>query len=1532
MKRIISVLLAIIMLFGIIPLNSLTAFAANDAIVSVESVSAVVGSTVDVVINISNNPGIASMGFSMSFDENLTLVAATNGAAFSELAFTPPAQLKKGGTIKNSCKFSWVSSDNATADGAILKLKFKVDENTNLNKVCPITITFSDGDVNNKDRNPVSVNVKNGAVTVIDYIPGDVDGSGIINMFDVLTLCQYYVDGCKYDSNGYAIDIKSERGDVDANGKITMLDVLMICQYYVDGCKYDPNGYAVKLLPGKAYCEHNLVKIDEVLPTCTKDGNIAYWHCTKCDEYYSDASASNVITLESTVLKASHNEIIKPAIPATSTSEGYTEGVWCDRCKTWISGHERIEPIKPNTKSITYNIVNEAEHPYLKTIKIDTSDLIYSYEPGERKTLKNLELGKYGYTFEGWYDGFGSNATQIKEITEADNENIILYAHVKENEYSITYNLYQTPVTSSPTDSQMKYKVSKGNANLYTPTINNYKFLGWYDDNGVEYKTIPVGTTGNITLNAYYTSLRNLAVSKEDDNPLILEDQNTNVVYFTYEIGEIRNIPLNGDKPFWEVQSVAGLSQQASNTYTTSVTDSEASSVSKTISDMTTNSSTWTLAKNWNNVTTVNETWAKSIGKTTEQCRTDATTSSSTLSVSAQNGGSSFHKNEDGSTVYNYNTKTTTKDKGHQFDASLSGNYTNKVGANLGSSTEFGATSSYGYSSKSKNNEFNGSGSSSDKDVLSAGIKYENGFEVNAGLNYGYHNNTKTVTKTGTDKVKTSSKIDENTSSWNNSAGFSSTQQNSSSQSVRNALSDVVTTTKGYGSSYSNGGTDSKTQGFSSTSSNTSGTTSSVTYSKNVSEIKTKTYSVDGNIEGRYRSIMVGKAHVFAVVGYDYATKSFFTYTFSVMDDKVEEFLDYTPKGSDFDDCENSCLPFEIPYFVFEYVNEKTSKTTGVQYITNSLNGTAKITGYVGDSTDVIIPSYVSDGKQAYKVTEISEKAFAGKPIRSVVIGEFIKTIPNGAFKNCANLEEVIGSFTEIGNEAFAGCVNLTNMNIPSNVVSIGTNAFTNVKSINVRAINSLSSYAEAVKLLPEGTDNQLLAKQKEITQRFVKTVLECGAKNIVLDISLIAKDTPLSLNVPKMESIEINGGRKTYDNFSIDSYANNTTLNEITINNSNGTPIKTDSIKTTLHKVFVDSTSTSIVLKKDGAVLSLVQDSAIKTSSEYAIVGKNVVIESQITADGAAGFLSVTKNFGYVNSIDGKDYVNITNGKFVKMSDEDFQKYVLGQSKVTFDATDGIVSTPSKMVFYGSTYGSLPTPTREYYSFDGWYTAKDGGTKITESSVVDTVNNITLYAHWTKNPTSDWVLASEAPAGATIVDQKWTYDLTSKTSSSSSSLAGWTKYDTKRTGWGGTQGPVYSDPSNGARNVWSEQYVSSYTHHWCYYHRHIGKGKIGTDSTAPNSYRHVIDLTYALEQYTGYKSPTYGYPYGYVYCGDVDSDHLWLYDREYDSPNYSTRWYYQEPIYTYYYTKTEHKESNTEVKASDSISNVQKYVKYVAK
>ena len=78
-------------------------------------------------------------------------------------------------------------------------------------------------------------------------------------------------------------------------------------------------------------------------------------------------------------------------------------------------------------------------------------------------------------------------------------------------------------------------------------------------------------------------------------------------------------------------------------------------------------------------------------------------------------------------------------------------------------------------------------------------------------------------------------------------------------------------------------------------------------------------------------------------------------------------------------------------------------------------------------------------------------------------------------------------------------------------------------------------------------------------------------------------------------------------------------------------------------------------------------------------------------------------------------------------------------QSSLTlsFNANGGSVSTNSKTVTCGSTYGTLPTPSRTGYTFNGWFTAQSGGSRVTTSTIVSNTANHTLYAQWTQNSTT---------------------------------------------------------------------------------------------------------------------------------------------------------------------------------------------------
>ena len=68
----------------------------------------------------------------------------------------------------------------------------------------------------------------------------------------------------------------------------------------------------------------------------------------------------------------------------------------------------------------------------------------------------------------------------------------------------------------------------------------------------------------------------------------------------------------------------------------------------------------------------------------------------------------------------------------------------------------------------------------------------------------------------------------------------------------------------------------------------------------------------------------------------------------------------------------------------------------------------------------------------------------------------------------------------------------------------------------------------------------------------------------------------------------------------------------------------------------------------------------------------------------------------------------------------------------VNFDANGGTIPETMRTIAYGAAVGQLPTPVRSGYSFNGWYTAETGGTKISTSTVVTA--DVTYYAHWTDN------------------------------------------------------------------------------------------------------------------------------------------------------------------------------------------------------
>ena len=163
------------------------------------------------------------------------------------------------------------------------------------------------------------------------------------------------------------------------------------------------------------------------------------------------------------------------------------------------------------------------------------------------------------------------------------------------------------------------------------------------------------------------------------------------------------------------------------------------------------------------------------------------------------------------------------------------------------------------------------------------------------------------------------------------------------------------------------------------------------------------------------------------------------------------------------------------------------------QFIFKTNNGTLSITSYIGPGGAVTIPGTTN----GLPVTAIGEQAFLGcNGLTNVTIGTNVTSIASDAFSGCSSLTAIWvdthnsvysdedgvllnqsqtilltypsgraggytipNSVTNIADEAFAGCINLTNITIPNSVTSIGDNAFDTCSSLtSVTSPDSVTS------------------------------------------------------------------------------------------------------------------------------------------------------------------------------------------------------------------------------------------------------------------------------------------------------------------------------------------------------------------------------------------------------------------------------------------------------------------------------------------
>ena len=139
----------------------------------------------------------------------------------------------------------------------------------------------------------------------------------------------------------------------------------------------------------------------------------------------------------------------------------------------------------------------------------------------------------------------------------------------------------------------------------------------------------------------------------------------------------------------------------------------------------------------------------------------------------------------------------------------------------------------------------------------------------------------------------------------------------------------------------------------------------------------------------------------------------------------------------------------------------------------------------------------------------------------------------------------------------------------------------------------------------------------------------------------------------------------------------------------------------------------------------------------------------------------SEVTGYTFVNWTTSSQSINITNAtsrtgakvKFTSFTSATVTaNYKVNTSTITWNANGGSVTPASSTYTYDGAAVTLPTPTHNGYTFNGWYTAASGGTKITDIGTTNKpASNTTYYAQWTENRYTVNIVANPAEAAKTL-------------------------------------------------------------------------------------------------------------------------------------------------------------------------------------
>lgn len=340
-KRALGILLAFVMVMTLLPT---VAFAAELAVtVGQKEVDNVAGTTVTIPVSLANNPGITAAKIKVSFDKSALVLIKAEAKDTLALSFTKPDG-KKIATANSTGAFTfvWYGAEASDGNGEIAVLTFEVAEGATAGEKA-LTATVGEDDFTDADMNSLPVTVVSGSVTLKDK-PVAVTGVTLNkSTMSLVATAEETLTATVAPENATnkAVTWSTSNDKVAAvvNGKVTAVapGEAVITATTADG------GFTAtcKVTVTEKPCEHpaaKLTKVDAKEATCTEPGNAECWKCGECGKYLSadKNTVQDTIFGYAPALGHEYGNLVAAVAP-TCTVNGNVAYYQCSRCKKYFN-------------------------------------------------------------------------------------------------------------------------------------------------------------------------------------------------------------------------------------------------------------------------------------------------------------------------------------------------------------------------------------------------------------------------------------------------------------------------------------------------------------------------------------------------------------------------------------------------------------------------------------------------------------------------------------------------------------------------------------------------------------------------------------------------------------------------------------------------------------------------------------------------------------------------------------------------------------------------------------------------------------------------------------------------------------------------------------------------------------------------------------------------------------------------------------------------------------------------------------------